>query len=129
MSIVGPRPERPEIAEEYSKVYPAFSLRLKEKAGLTGLAQVYGQYNTEPVDKLKMDLIYIVNYSILLDVQIIFETVRVIFSRESTAGFGDEQTWYSDDAENDEEKKKGRDSVSPDKKEEGAGKQAGQKIV
>jgi exopolysaccharide biosynthesis polyprenyl glycosylphosphotransferase len=129
MSIVGPRPERVEHIQKYMKEIPEFCFREKVKGGLTGYAQVYGKYNTSALDKLKMDLIYIVNYSILLDVQIIFETVRVIFSRESTAGFGDEQTWYSDDAENDEEKKKGRDSVSPDKKEEGAGKQAGQKIV
>ena len=61
MSLVGPRPERPEIAAEYQKVLPAFSLRLQVKAGLTGYAQIYGRYNTEPADKLKMDLMYINN--------------------------------------------------------------------
>ena len=79
------------------KKYPEFPYRLQVKAGLTGYAQVTGTYDTEPIDKLKMDLIYIVNYSILLDIQIIFETVRVLFSKESTEGFGKEQTWYGEE--------------------------------
>ena len=56
MSIVGPRPERPEIAAEYEKEMPEFRLRLQARAGLTGYAQVYGKYNTTPYDKLQMDL-------------------------------------------------------------------------
>ena len=52
MTIVGPRPERPEIADQYYEFLPEFRLRLQAKAGLTGYAQVYGQYNTEPEDKL-----------------------------------------------------------------------------
>ena len=59
MSVVGPRPERPEIAEEYMKEIPEFQLGLQCKAGLTGYAQVYGKYNTSPYDKLQMDLMYI----------------------------------------------------------------------
>lgn len=58
MSIVGPRPERPEIAAEYEKEMPEFRLRLQARAGLTGYAQVYGKYNTTPYDKLQMDLTY-----------------------------------------------------------------------
>ena len=57
------------------------------KGGLTGYAQVYGKYNTTAYDKLKLDLMYIQNYSLLLDVQIIFKTVKILFMRESTEGF------------------------------------------
>ncbi len=87
MSFVGPRPERPEFVEEYSKTVPEFSYRMKVKAGLTGYAQVYGKYNTTFLDKLKMDLLYIEKYSILLDIQIIFTTIKVVFMKESTEGF------------------------------------------
>lgn len=87
MSFVGPRPERPEFVEEYSKTVPEFSYRMKVKAGLTGYAQVYGKYNTTFLDKLKMDLLYIEKYSLLLDIQIIFTTVKVVFMKESTEGF------------------------------------------
>jgi exopolysaccharide biosynthesis polyprenyl glycosylphosphotransferase len=86
MSIVGPRPERPDIAEQYSKVIPEFSYRLKVKAGLTGYAQVYGQYNTTPYDKLKLDLFYIENYSILKDIGIILFTAKIMFQKEKSDG-------------------------------------------
>lgn len=86
MSIVGPRPERPEIAEQYLKELPAFNLRLQVKAGLTGYAQVYGRYNTEPADKLKMDLMYINNMSVIEDLRLIMATVQILFQRESTQG-------------------------------------------
>lgn len=86
MSIVGPRPERPEIAEQYRKELPAFDLRLQVKAGLTGYAQVYGRYNTEPQDKLKMDLMYINHASFSEDFKLIFATIRILFVRESTEG-------------------------------------------
>lgn len=91
MSIVGPRPERVEHMEKYAEVVPEFDYRLKVKGGLTGYAQVYGKYNTTPLDKLKMDLMYIVNYSLLLDIQIFFETVKVIFKNEATEGFTEKQ--------------------------------------
>lgn len=86
MSIVGPRPERPEIAKEYEKYLPEFSLRLQAKAGLTGYAQVYGKYNSTPYDKLQMDLMYIANPSFWEDLRIIFATVKILFLPESTEG-------------------------------------------
>ena len=89
MTIVGPRPERPEIAEQYEKEIPSFGLRLQVKAGLTGYAQVYGRYNTEPYDKLKMDLIYINNMSLGEDIRLMFATVKILFLPESTAGIAD----------------------------------------
>ncbi|MBR3195494.1 MAG: sugar transferase [Clostridia bacterium] len=87
MSIVGPRPERVEHVELYEKEIPEFSFRYKVKGGLTGYAQVYGKYNTTALDKLKLDLMYIMNYNLLLDVQILFETVKILFQKESTEGF------------------------------------------
>lgn len=87
MSFVGPRPERPEIAELYSEKIPEFNFRLKVKAGLTGYAQVYGKYNTSPYDKLKLDLTYIENYSVFLDIKIILGTFKVLFQKENTEGF------------------------------------------
>ncbi len=90
MSVVGPRPEVLRNVKKYSKDISEFSFRTKIKAGLTGYAQVYGKYNTSPLDKLKMDLIYITNYSILLDIQILFETVKVVFKIESTEAFTEE---------------------------------------
>lgn len=86
MAIVGPRPERPEIAKQYERDIPEFVLRLHVKAGLTGYAQVYGKYSTEPDDKLQMDLMYINNMSILEDLRLIFATIKVLFMRESTSG-------------------------------------------
>ena len=86
MSFVGPRPERPEIADEYAKTSPEFVYRLKMKAGLTGFAQVYGKYNTNYIDKLKLDLIYIERYTILLDIQLLLLTLKVIFMKDSTEG-------------------------------------------
>ena len=87
MSIVGPRPERWEHVEKYSEDIPEFDFRHMVKGGLTGYAQVYGKYNTTALDKLKLDLLYITNYSFLLDLQIIFETVKILFQKESTEGF------------------------------------------
>lgn len=87
MSIVGPRPERPEIAKEYEQFIPEFCFRLKVKAGLTGYAQVVGKYNTTPYDKLKMDLMYIENYSFFEDIKLILMTVKIMFMKESIEGF------------------------------------------
>lgn len=87
MSLVGPRPERIEHVDKYCEKVPEFAYRLKVKGGLTGYAQVYGKYNTSAYDKLKLDLIYIENYSLLLDLKIVFMTLKVIFMKESTEGF------------------------------------------
>ncbi len=86
MSIVGPRPERPEIAAQYEEDLPEFKLRLQMKAGLTGYAQIYGKYNTTPYDKLLLDLMYINHPTIWQDLKICFATVKVLFLPESTEG-------------------------------------------
>ena len=91
MTIVGPRPERPEIAAKYEQELPEFSLRLQAKAGLTGYAQVYGKYNTTPYDKLQMDLMYIAHPSFLEDLRIIFATIKILFLPESTEGVAEGQ--------------------------------------
>lgn len=90
MSIVGPRPERVEHVEKYKEDIPEFKYREKVKAGLTGVAQVYGKYNTSAYDKLKLDLMYIQNYRMLLDIEIIFQTIKILFEKESTEGFHEE---------------------------------------
>ena len=92
MSIVGPRPERPEIAQQYEKEIPEFSLRLQAKAGLTGNAQVYGKYNSTPYTKLLMDLYYIAHPSIAQDLRLIMATVKILFLKESTEGVAKGQT-------------------------------------
>lgn len=86
MSIVGPRPERIEHVAKYSEEIPEFSYRLKVKGGLTGYAQVMGKYNTTAYDKLKLDLMYIENYSIALDIKLLLMTIKIVFSKESTEG-------------------------------------------
>ncbi len=92
MTIVGPRPERPEIAAQYEEELPEFALRLQVKAGLTGLAQVYGRYNTEPYDKLQMDLMYINQMSFVKDLRLIFATIKILFIKDSTQGTAEGQT-------------------------------------
>lgn len=91
MSIVGPRPERQQYIDEFCEETPEFIYRLKVKAGLTGYAQIYGKYNTTPLDKLKLDLMYIESYSILLDIRLIFLTLKIMFMKESTEGVEDGQ--------------------------------------
>lgn len=86
MAIVGPRPERPEIAAEYEEQMPEFRLRLQAKAGLTGSAQVYGRYNTTPYHKLLLDLSYLARPSIMEDFKICMATVKILFMPESTEG-------------------------------------------
>lgn len=86
MSFVGPRPERPEISEQYTEELHSFPLRLQVRAGLTGLAQVYGKYNTTPYDKLRMDLMYINEMSVAKDLKLILATIKILFIKESTSG-------------------------------------------
>lgn len=91
MSLVGPRPERPEIAIQYRKIVPEFDFRLKVKAGLTGYAQVYGKYNTTPQDKLKLDMFYIEHYSVWMDMKLLLLTFKILFQKENTEGVGEDQ--------------------------------------
>lgn len=92
MSLVGPRPERIEHVQKYTEEIPEFQYRLKVKGGLTGYAQIYGKYNTSAYDKLQLDLMYIQNYSYLLDIRLILMTLKIMFIRESTEGFKKEQS-------------------------------------
>lgn len=91
MSVVGPRPERVEHVEKYTADIPEFAYRLKVKGGLTGYAQIYGKYNTTAYDKLKLDLMYIQNYSVLLDIKLILMTIKIMFMKESTEGFDEKR--------------------------------------
>lgn len=92
MSFVGPRPERPKLIEKYIKELPEFAYRTKVKAGLTGYAQVYGKYNTSPYDKLKLDIYYIEHYSLRLDFSLLIQTIKIVFTPESTEGVKEGQT-------------------------------------
>lgn len=92
MSFVGPRPERVEHVEEYSKALPEFAYRMRVNGGLTGYAQIYGKYNTSAYDKLRLDLMYIENQSLLLDLKILLLTIRTIFTPEATEGFSEERS-------------------------------------
>lgn len=99
MSIVGPRPERKEFNDAYTQKIPEFPYRLKVKGGLTGYAQIYGKYNTSAYDKLRLDLMYIEDYSILLDLRLVLMTIRILFSKESTEGFDKTVTVESEEGE------------------------------
>lgn len=94
MSIVGPRPERKEHVELYSKEVVEFDYRYKVKAGLTGLAQIYGKYNTSAIDKLKLDLIYIKKCSVMFDLELIMRTLRVLIIKDNTEGFDNKTQEY-----------------------------------
>ena len=92
MSLVGPRPEMLENAERYTRELPQFSYRLRVRAGITGLAQVYGRYNTPPRDKLILDLLYIERFSLWLDIRILLRTLLVLLAPgRSTEGFPPEE--------------------------------------
>ena len=92
MSLVGPRPERPEIAEQYEEVYPDFAFRTKVKAGITGFAQIYGRYNTAPDEKLFLDIMYIETFTIWQDVKLLLQTLMVVFKASSAEGIADDST-------------------------------------
>lgn len=89
MSIVGPRPERPFFVEKFEAELPEYNLRTRVKAGLTGLAQVQGRYNTTVTDKLKYDLLYINAFSIALDIKIMLQTLNILLRKDSTQGIKD----------------------------------------
>lgn len=113
MSLVGPRPERPIIAGQYEEDIPEFSFRLKVKAGLTGYAQVYGKYNTTPYDKLKLDLMYVENYSIWLDLKLLLMTFKILFQKENTEGV---EEWQKTAAKQDDSLNLKSDDTSKDNK-------------
>jgi len=92
MSFIGPRPERPEIIDQYMEEMPEFAFRMKVKAGLAGYAQVYGKYNTTPYDKLKLDLTYIEQYSVWLDLKLMLLTLKILIKPESTEGVDSSKT-------------------------------------
>lgn len=104
MSFIGPRPERPEIIKQYLEVMPEFEYRMKVKAGLAGYAQVYGKYNTTPYDKLKLDLCYIENYSIWLDLKLMLLTIKILFLPDATEGVAQDQITALRAMANDERK-------------------------
>ncbi|MCC8081921.1 MAG: exopolysaccharide biosynthesis polyprenyl glycosylphosphotransferase [Lachnospiraceae bacterium] len=96
MSLVGPRPERMEFIQAYTERIPEFSERLRVRGGLTGYAQIYGRYNSEPEDKIKYDLYYIYNYSYGMDIKILILTIRILFQKENTEGM-DDNYWINSD--------------------------------
>jgi exopolysaccharide biosynthesis polyprenyl glycosylphosphotransferase len=118
MSFVGPRPERPEIAEQYYEKMPDFKLRLQVKAGLTGYAQIYGRYNSDPYEKLEFDLFYINQMSLTTDFQLCFATLLTFFSKDNTKGIEEGQTTALSDEANepiiDYEEVNGGDSPEAD---------------
>jgi len=83
MSFVGPRPERPFFVEQYSRDIPEYTHRYLVKAGMTGYAQIYGKYDTSAVDKLKYDLLYIRDYSLMLDIKLILQTIKVLLGKKA----------------------------------------------
>lgn len=87
MSVVGPRPEMLANIFNYTSVLPEFEYRLRVKAGITGHAQIAGKYNTSPKDKLILDLMYIEEYSMWLDIKLIFQTIIVLLKKDSTEAF------------------------------------------
>lgn len=91
MSMIGPRPERPRFVEEFSRELPEYAGRLAVKPGITGLAQVMGNYTTSAENKAKFDLVYIRDYSLLLDIKILFKTVKVVFTSEQSKGFSEDE--------------------------------------
>lgn len=107
MSFIGPRPERPEIIEQYLEVMPEFAFRMKVKAGLAGYAQVYGKYNTTPYDKLKLDLCYIEHYSVWLDIKLMLLTIKILFMPDATEGVASDQITALRDAANASNEDKG----------------------
>lgn len=88
MTFVGPRPEMIKNVQNYTAELPEFRYRLRVKAGLTGYAQIAGKYNTTPRDKLIMDMMYIEQFSVLRDIQLILQTAVVLLKSDSTEAFG-----------------------------------------
>ena len=106
MSIVGPRPERVEHVQKYCEETPEFAYRTRVKAGLTGLAQIYGKYNTSAYDKVLWDIQYIENQSILLDLRIVMLTVKTMFTPESSEGFDENDQEFAGKTEHEAEEQR-----------------------
>ncbi|MDP9021936.1 MAG: exopolysaccharide biosynthesis polyprenyl glycosylphosphotransferase [Actinomycetota bacterium] len=81
MSLVGPRPERPLLTAQFEEIIPGYTRRYEIPPGITGLAQVHGRYDTDPEYKLGYDLQYLVNWSPVLDLEILLRTVLVVITR------------------------------------------------
>ena len=105
MSVVGPRPERPVFADYFSKTVKDYDMRFCVKAGLTGYAQVYGKYNTRVSDKILMDIIYAINYSLLLDIKLILLTGKTMFVKSSAEGIDEEKDKILTSKENEEKRR------------------------
>lgn len=123
MSFVGPRPERPIFADEFSKIIDSYDMRYCLKAGLTGYAQVYGRYNTRVSDKILMDIIYGTTYSFLLDIKIILLTAKIMFMKSATAGVDEELDVSLSSAEKESERRNSalsfiRSNSEPENREE-----------
>lgn len=86
MSVVGPRPERPFFVEQYEKTIENYDKRFTVRAGLRALSHVYGRYSTDAIDRTRYDLLYVQNYSLLLDIRIILQTSRTIFLSDAAEG-------------------------------------------
>lgn len=86
MSVVGPRPERPFFVEQYEKEIPNYDKRFMMRAGLTALSHVYGRYSTDIIDRTHYDLLYVQNYSLMMDIRIILLTSRTMFLSDAAEG-------------------------------------------
>ena len=83
---MGPRPERPFFVEQFMKEVEYYDQRFTVKAGLTSLSHVCGRYSTAIEDRTLYDLLYIINFSLLMDLKIILLTTRTIFLKEAAEG-------------------------------------------
>ena len=98
MSIVGPRPERPFFVSQFEQQNPHYYLRHNVRAGITGYAQVYGKYASDFNSKLNFDLIYIKQYSLILDMKIMLQTIKILFDKVSSQGLDEaERTILSEE--------------------------------
>lgn len=91
MSVVGPRPERPFFVDQFQEENPHYYLRHNVRAGITGYAQVYGKYASDFNSKLNFDLLYIKKYTLLLDVKIMLQTIKILFDKVSSKGLDEEE--------------------------------------
>lgn len=111
MSVVGPRPERPIFADEYGELVKNYNLRYSMKAGLTGYAQIYGKYNTRVSDKILLDMIYAIRYSLWLDIKLVILTIKTMFIKESTAGVEEEADRILNSSEKEIERRKNHEHL------------------